>query len=82
MPPSELRVRAGNRFPVFSFSKIWSVVSMKFLRIAFMVAITSFVVGCGPGGPPPVVEPENVDPLEDVDVGLEESLNAEEEMTE
>ena len=49
---------------------------MKLLQFVFMLAITLFVIGCGPGGPPPVVEPESADSAADVDVDLEKGLEA------
>lgn len=52
---------------------------MKLLQFVCMLAITLFVIGCGPGGPPPVVEPDSADSTADVDVGLEEGLEAAEE---
>ena len=52
---------------------------MKLLRLCFVLAMASLPLGCGPGGPPPVVEPDDVDPIEDVDMALEEGLEATEE---
>ncbi|MBC8353209.1 MAG: hypothetical protein H8E66_14525 [Planctomycetes bacterium] len=46
---------------------------MKLLRLLSLLALASFTLGCGPGGPPPVMESEDVDPIDDVDMSLEEA---------
>lgn len=47
---------------------------MKWLTLLFMLTIGSVTIGCGPGGPPPVAEPNDADPIDDVDVSMEEGL--------